>query len=70
MMHAMVHKLIANDKHKVFSVLGDEFFKKQRNNLAILGPFLDLEEFFRKSTVKFQTSDSRFRDVLDELFHG
>ena len=42
--------------------------KKQRNNLAIFGPFLDLQEFFKNRGLSFETSDSGFRDLLDELF--
>ena len=43
--------------------------KKQRNNLAILGSFFDLQEFFKNRGFSFETSDSDFRDLLDELFH-
>ena len=38
----------------------------QGNNLAIFGPFLDLQEFFKNRGLTFETSD--FRD-LNELFH-
>ena len=37
--------------------------------LAIFGPFLDLQEFFKNQGVTFQTSDFDFRGLLDELFH-
>ena len=43
--------------------------KKQRNNLAIFGPFWDLQEFFKNRRLSFETSDSDFRDLLNELFH-
>ena len=43
--------------------------KKQRNNLAIFGPFLDLQKFFLNRGLSFETSDSGFCDLLDELFH-
>ena len=42
--------------------------KKQRNNQAIFGPFLDFEVFFKNRGLSFETSDSGFRDLLDELF--
>ena len=41
--------------------------KKQRNNLSIFRPFLDLQEFFKNRGVTFETSDCR--DRLEELFH-
>ena len=31
--------------------------------------FLDPQEFFKNRGLSFETSDSGFRDVLDELFH-
>ena len=43
--------------------------KKQRNNLAIFGPFLDPQEFFKNQQLSFETLDSDFRDLLDELCH-
>ena len=43
--------------------------KNQRNNLAIFGQFLDLQEFFKNRGLIFATSDSDFRDLLEELFH-
>ena len=43
--------------------------KKQRNNIANFGPFLDLQDFFKNRDFSFETSDSGFRDLLDELFH-
>ena len=43
--------------------------KNQGNNLAIFGQFLDLQEFFKNRGLIFATSDSDFRDLLEELFH-
>ena len=43
--------------------------KNRRNNLAIFGPFLDLQEFFKNQGLTFKTSDSDFCDLLNELFH-
>ena len=43
--------------------------KKQRNNLAIFGPFLDLQDFFKNRGLSFEASDSDLRDLLDELLH-
>ena len=42
--------------------------KNQRNYLAIFGPFWTFE-FFKNRGLSFETSDSDFRDLLDELFH-
>ena len=38
-------------------------------DLAIFGPFLDLQEFLKNQGLTFETSDSDFCDVLEELFH-
>ena len=43
--------------------------KNQGNNLAIFGPFLDLQEFFKNRGLTFKTPDSNFCDLLNELFH-
>ena len=43
--------------------------KKQRNNLAIFGPFLDLQEFFKNRGLSFETSDFNLCGLLNELFH-
>ena len=43
--------------------------KNQGNNLAIFGPFLDLQEFFLNRGLTFETSDSDFWELLTELFH-
>ena len=43
--------------------------KNQGNHLAIFGPFLDLQEFFKNRELTFETSNSNFHDLLDELFH-
>ena len=43
--------------------------KNRRNNLAIFGPFLDLQEFFKNQGLTFETSDSNVCDLLNELFH-
>ena len=43
--------------------------KNRRNNLAIFGPFLDLQEFFKNQGLTFKTSESDFCDLLNELFH-
>ena len=43
--------------------------KKQINNLAIFGPFFDLQDFFKNQGLTFETSDFDFHDLLDELFH-
>ena len=48
------------------SKLNPRFLK---NSLAIFGPFLDLQEFFKNRGLTFETSDSDFRDLLEELFH-
>ena len=37
--------------------------------ISNFGPFLDLQEFFKNRGLSFQTSNSDFRDQLDELFH-
>ena len=37
------------------------------NNLAIFGPFLDLQKFFKYRGLSFEISDSDCRDLLDEL---
>ena len=42
--------------------------KKQRNNQAIFGPFLDLEEFLKNRGLSFETSDFGFRDLLHDLW--
>ena len=42
---------------------------KQRNNLAIFGPFLDLQEFFKNRGLSFETSDYNLCGLLNELFH-
>ena len=36
--------------------------------IAIFGPFLDLQEFFKNLGFSFETSDSDFCDLLNELF--
>ena len=43
--------------------------RKKRNNLAIFGRFLDLQELLKNRVLSFETSDSDFRDLLDDLFH-
>ena len=43
--------------------------KKERNNLGIFGPFLDLQEFFENRGLSFETSDFNFRHQLNEFFH-
>ena len=43
--------------------------KKQRNNLEIFRPFLDLQEFLKNRGLMLETSDFDFCDLLDELFH-
>ena len=43
--------------------------KHQGNNLAIFGPFLDFQEYFKNRGSTFETSDSGFCDLLNELFH-
>ena len=43
--------------------------KNQRNDLAIFCPFLNRQEFFKNLGLSFKTSDSDFRDLLDEFFH-
>ena len=43
--------------------------KKQRNNLASFGPFLDIQEFFKNRGLSFVISYSDSRDLLDELLH-
>ena len=43
--------------------------KNHAKNFAISGPFSDLQEFFKNRELTFETSDSDFRDLLDELFH-
>ena len=43
--------------------------KKQKKNLAVFGPFLDLQEFLKNRGLRFETSDSDFCDLLDELFY-
>ena len=40
----------------------------QENNLAIFGPFLDLQDFFLNRALSFKTSDSDFCDLLNDLF--
>ena len=44
-------------------------YQNQRNNLAIFGPFLDIQEFFQNRGLNFETSDSDFRDLLEKVFH-
>ena len=43
--------------------------KNQGNNLAIFGPFLDLQNFFQKSRVNIEASDFNLCDVFNKLFH-
>ena len=43
--------------------------KNQGNNLAIFGPFLDFQEYFKNRGLTFETSDSDLCDVLNEFFH-
>ena len=43
--------------------------ENQKNNLAILCPFLDLREFSRNRGLTFETTDSDFCDLLNELFY-
>ena len=47
----------------------DHVVRNQGNNLAIFGPFLDVQEFFKNRGLAFETSDSNFRDLLKELIH-
>ena len=47
------------------SKLNPRFLK---NSLAIFGPFLELQEFFKNRGLNFETSDADFCDLLDELF--
>ena len=43
--------------------------KIQGNNWPIFGPFLHLQEFFKNRGLSFETSNSDFCDLLNELFH-
>ena len=43
--------------------------KKQRNNKAIFGPSWTFKIFFKNRGLSFETLDSDFCDLLDELFH-
>ena len=43
--------------------------KNQGINLAIFGPFLDLQEYFKNLGLTFKTPDPDFCDLLNELFH-
>ena len=54
--------------HENWSPRSQNLVKKQRNNYAIFGPFLDLQEFFQNRGLSCETSDSDFRDLLDEFF--
>ena len=40
---------------------------KQRNKLAIFGPFLDLEEFFKNRGLSFETCKSYFKVPINYL---
>ena len=42
--------------------------KIKGNNLAIFGPFVDLQEIFKTRWLSFETSNSDFCDFLNELF--
>ena len=43
--------------------------ENQENNLAILGLFLNLQDYFKNRGLIFETSDSIFCDLPNELFH-
>ena len=43
--------------------------KNQRNNLAILSSFLNLQEFFQNRGLMLETSNFDFCVLIDELFH-
>ena len=44
-------------------------WSKPESNLAIFGPFLDLQEFFQNRELTVETLDLDFCDQLNEFFH-